>query len=220
MGHCLDLAGQLRGAGEGVRDAELVLRARGGDELAFRRLVDQCEWAIRRYLRELWAPGLTADDLRQEALCGLHKAVRDYQPSRGVPFKNFAGLCIQRQVITAVKVARTLKNRNLNEAASLAKPIVGAADDEDGTLEDLIADRSAKEPAEVIDLRGRVRKLTRAIAGNQLSELERDATVGLVEGFTYQEVADRYGVSVKTIDNASQRASAKLVALGLGPEAA
>lgn len=187
-------------------DAELVLRARGGDELAFRRLLDRHGDLIEIYTRTYFAPGAERSDLHQEGLYGLHKAVRDYRPDGGSHFRGFASLCIKRQVITAVKAATRYKHGVLNSARSLEGPAHVGSDDGlilaetlPGTSGDPYQALAVEE--ELAEVRDRLR---------DLSPLERQAVVGVAQGDPYELVAAAAGADSKAIDNALQRARRKL----------
>ena len=190
-----------------MADAALVLRARGGDELAFRRLLDQHQDLIGATAARYFGPGLERDDLRQEARHGFYKAVRDYKPDRGVGFSTFAKGCVERQVITAVKTAQRHKHSPLNDAALFSTPV----DHEHASeLGDLFVDPRAPDPIVVLQAKEDVNSLLAAVG--DLSELERQALVGLAQGDSYQVIAAALHADIKSIDNALQRARRKLAA--------
>lgn len=187
-------------------DAALILRARGGDELAFRRLRDRYEDIVRRSLSRYFPPaGMQWDDLRQEAAFGFFKAVRDYKPGES-SFRSFASLCIERQLITAVKLGNRVKQQVLNESRSMDATIPGS----EGrvTLGETIPAPEREQPEQVVGQRGEIRALVGGV--RQLSEMEREAAVGVAEGRSYNEISDRTGLNHKQIDNAHQRSQRKL----------
>lgn len=200
-----------------MTDAALVLRARGRDELAFRRLLDRHQDLIGIHVSKYFAPGADRDDLVQEAQHGFFKAVRDYKAGQGSGFRNFASLCVERQVVTAVMTATRRKHEPLNAACSYDAPISPGAE-EDLTLADLLADPRALEPAEQLAQGEQLLALTAAI--DQLTPLEHKALIGVaLEGESYEALAAAAGVSEKTIDNALQRSRRKLVRLvGVGAD--
>jgi RNA polymerase sporulation-specific sigma factor len=187
----------------------LVLRARSGDELAFRRLLDRHRdligWSVRMY----GGKGLARQDYEQEALIGLHKAVRDYRADRESSFRNFAALCIKRQVITALKTATRRKHEPLNEAASLDAPLPA---DPDGSLGDLVSDRrsTVPDPVEHVEQVESLHELSVAIR-ERLTDVEYACLrLWAGGGLEYQDIAGRLGVGEKTVDNALQRVQRKL----------
>lgn len=190
-----------------MTDAELVLRARGGDELAFQRLADRYRTAIYYITEPYFMQGSQPEDLRQEGLFGLHKAARDYVPGRG-SFHNFAWLCIQRQVVTAVKAASRAKHEPMNSRFSMAHPMFGGADVEDATLEEMLPDPASLEPHQALEERDRVQAVRAAVA--KLTPLEQQAIIGPANGESYEEISKRTGFSCKQIDNARQRGKLKL----------
>lgn len=193
-----------------ISDAALVLRARGGDELAFQRLAQRFDDTIGALSAPYFLPGGQRDDLRQEALFGLHKAVRDYRSDRGSSFRHFANLVIERQIITAVKTATREKHRSLNECVSMSNPLPGFSEDDGVTLAD--SSVFADETADPAVRRESVEEL-RIVASTvhySLTPLERKAVLGIANGITYEEIAADHDVSAKTIDNAAQRAKRKL----------
>lgn len=189
-----------------MSDAALILRARGGDELAFRRLIDRHGDLIDIHASRYYLPGATKADLRQEGLIGLHKAVRDYK--RGHVFRAFASLCIDRQMQTAVITANRGKHRPLNERVELAQPNdEGDERDEDAFAP--FADHDA-DPQELVARVGRIRLAAAAIRSTSLTDLEQLAFDMIVEGASYEEIAEELGCAVKVIDNALQRGKRKL----------
>jgi len=194
-----------------LSDAALVLRARGGDELAFQRLADRYRGVIFRLSSQYYLQGAEPQDLRQEGMYGLYKATRDYSRNKG-SFANFAELCIRRQIITAVKTATRGKHAPLNDGLSLAKPVFGGADTEDTELQELLADPRSEEPHARLEAEGEFAQVVDLIAC-RLSETEREALLGpALLGESYEETAARTGLSFKQIDNARQRATKKLAA--------
>ena len=190
-------------------DAALVLRARGGDELAFRRLANELQPMLRFIASRYWASGAERSDMDQEAMIGLHKAVRDYRPDRGT-FRAFAKLCVERQCITALKLSRGRKHQMLNEAASLSRTIIGGGDTEDTELGDLLPDQTATDPVRALEAGEEMRAVIDASLG--LSEWERASITGIAEGRSYEEISAEHDIPLKTIDNAAQRARRKLAA--------
>lgn len=192
-----------------MSDAALVLRARGGDELAFRRLIGRYkhvyEVAVRR--DGLYMSGHEKEDLRQESLLGLAKAVRDWQPAKG-PFGPFARKCIKRQMLTGVTTAGREKHRVLTLAGSLSLP--ASVGEEDGaTAGDLIADPRGLNPADVLEAKEEFRAFKHCLA-DALTPLERATAIGIAEGESYAAIAERLGCDEKRIDNARQRVTRKV----------
>lgn len=194
-----------------MSDLELVLRARGGDQRAFAELAERYRLTLRKIANPYYLKGGEEQDLYQEALYGLMKAVRDYRADAGSGFRNFAELCVRRQVITAVKAAARGRHAPLNDAMSLATPMLGADDASDPTLEEIVADSQAVDPLEAVVQRGAVSVLARAVS-HEMSELERRVILGRADGLSYEEIAEELGCTYKRVDNAAQRGKRKLAA--------
>lgn len=194
-----------------MSDAELVLRARGGDQLAFRRLIKRFESECGQIASEYFLWGGERGDLKQEAAHGLVKAVRDYRPDGGASFRTFACLCIRRQVITAVKAATREKHGPLNHAMSFEYRPPGAAhDNDDLNLGDLLPSPDP-EPQAALETTERIGALQTTLA-DKLTQLERVAILGIAEGVPYEDIAASAGIPFKSVDNAAQRARRKLAA--------
>jgi RNA polymerase sporulation-specific sigma factor len=191
-------------------DDELALLAQDGDELAQRLLIQRYRRFARSKGRGYFLVGGDSDDIEQEALIGLYKAVRDYRADRTSSFRAFAELCITRQIITAIKTATRYKHQPLNAYV----PITGTprSDDDAGstrTVDDLVDTGRLADPCEQVisdermaDLRGAMSEL--------LSGLEVDVLRLFVAGKSYQEIGEELGRHVKSIDNALQRIKRKV----------
>jgi len=190
-------------------DADLALRFQQGDPAALDVLLTRYRRFAASRSRSYFLIGGDADDLEQEALIGLYKAVRDYRPDHGVDFRPFADLCITRQVLSAIKVANRQKNQPLSTSISLQATSVHAAD-EGQALEDRLPGPSlADDPAERVLGDEQVAVLAAAVAAD-LSPLEREVLGLYVAGRSYLEIADRVGRHAKSVDNAVQRIKYKL----------
>ena len=189
-----------------MNDVALVRRASGGDEVAFRALLSRHRDVLAIAVNRYFAPGHEWSDLHSEALLGFHKAVRDFRVGNGSGFRNFASLTVHRQVLTAVRTATRKKHGPLNFARSVNAPV--AAGGSELTLEEILPDPGCTDPAEILAGREDLAAVVEAI--DTLSDLERDALVGTINGGTYADVAQELDVTEKTIDNALQRVKSKL----------
>lgn len=184
--------------------AELA-RDFNGDALEF--LLNKYKNFVRAKARSYFLIGADREDIVQEGMIGLYKAVRDYRPTRMTSFRAFAELCITRQIITAIKTATRQKHRPLNSYVSLNKP---AYDEEsDRTMMDVISSTKISNPEEIIigreDFSSIEAKMSRI-----LSPLEMQVLKKYIEGKSYFEVAEELNRSVKSVDNALQRIKNKL----------
>ncbi|HEY2333122.1 MAG TPA: RNA polymerase sporulation sigma factor SigH, partial [Acidimicrobiales bacterium] len=189
-------------------DDVLVVRAQGGDCQAQTVLLERYRRLVRAKGRGFFLVGGDAEDVQQEALIGLYKAIRDYQVDRQASFRAFAELCITRQIITAIKTATRQKHQPLNRYVSIS---AGRPDDEGGerTVEDLIDVRAVTDPADLVVSYERVDSMRAAMA-DMLSGLEVEVLQLYVDGKSYQEISEMLGRHVKSVDNALQRIKRKL----------
>ena len=185
-------------------DAELVERFHGGDPGALQALLERHRRLVRAKARDYFLLGADADDMEQEGMIGLFKAVRDFRPERHSSFRAFAEPCVTRQVITAIKTATRQKHQPLNGYVSLS-PARGG----DQPVEDLLASHHVADPADTVISNERAHAVRRALAG-LLSDFEVDVLRLYVEGRSYQDIAAQLRRHVKSIDNALQRVKRKL----------
>jgi RNA polymerase sporulation-specific sigma factor len=190
-------------------DDELAVAAQGGDRLAQQQLIERYRRFARAKGRGYFLVGGDSDDIEQEALIGLYKAIRDYLPERQASFRAFAELCITRQIITAIKTATRQKHQPLNQYVSIAGSRNDDAPSSDRVIEDLLDDSPSSDPADQVVSGERLDNL-RAAMGEMLSGLEVDVLRLYVEGKSYQEIGDVLGRHVKSIDNALQRIKRKV----------
>ena len=191
-----------------LTDDELAVRAQAGSQDAFRILIERYRRFARAKGRGYFLVGGDADDIEQEALIGLYKAVRDYMPERQASFRAFAELCITRQIITAIKTATRQKHQPLNQYVSISG-VRGGDDPGERSVEALLDDHNVADPADDVISAERLDAMRDSMA-RMLSDLEVDVLRLYVEGKSYQEIGDQLGRHVKSIDNALQRIKRKL----------
>ena len=190
-----------------LTDEQVVERAQQGDSVAIEFLLSKYKNFVRSKARSYFLIGADHEDIVQEGMIGLFKAVRDYQAERLSSFRAFAELCITRQIITAIKTATRQKHVPLNSYVSLNKPIYD--EESDRTLMDVIVEGRAQNPEELIIGRENLVSI-RDRVDQVLSPLEQDVLNAYLDGKSYQEIADKLGRHVKSIDNALQRVKRKL----------
>lgn len=187
-------------------DEDLVGLARGGDEAALHEVLDRFKPLVRSKGRTYFLAGGDRQDIIQEGMIGLYKAVRDYDRSKHPSFRHFADLCVTRQVITAVKGATRHKHAPLNRYVSLHGSFDG--DDSEPDYADRIADVGA-DPAQRVTGSAELDQL-KAFCVEVLSELESEVLQRYVAGDSYVDIAADLGRHTKAIDNALQRIKRKL----------
>ncbi len=188
-------------------DDTLVECARRGDGSAWDALIDRYHGLVRSRAVGFFLPGADLDDVIQEGMVGLCKAVRDYRAKRHVPFAVFASLCIRRQIVSALKAALRGKHRPLNTARSLNEPL--DSDNTHGRTLLRFMPIVGDEPDAVV-LRDLEQTAFEAWMREALAPLERAAARGYLEGRPYDEIARSAGCNVKAVDNALQRVRRKL----------
>ena len=193
---------------EDLGDEDLAARYQGGDVEALDLLLERYRRFARSKSRSYFLVGADSDDIEQEGMIGLYKAVRDYRADRQSSCRAFAELCITRQVITAIKAATRQKHQPLNQYVSISG-VRGGDDPGERCVEDLLDDHNIGDPADEVVSRERMDVMRRSMA-DMLSGLEVDVLKLYVEGKSYQEIGNRLGRHVKSIDNALQRIKRKL----------
>ena len=190
----------------GMKDEDVVQLAQQADGMALEFLLNKYKNFVRTRARSYFLIGADHEDIVQEGMIGLFKAVRDYDPARLVPFRVFAELCVRRQLITAIKNATRQKHIPLNNYVSLSKPVY---ESENGrTLHDVVEGRSV-DPEELFISAEETIGIQKHL-NTRLTALERSVLDAFLRGESYQEIAEHLGRHVKSIDNALQRVKRKL----------
>jgi RNA polymerase sporulation-specific sigma factor len=193
-----------------LADLQLVIRARNGDTGAMDTLIRRYTGFVRLKASSYFLAGGDSEDLIQEGLIGLYKAVRDFRSDKETSFRSFAELCITRQIITAIKTATRFKHAPLNTYVSFSQTPAGQESDGDCTLGDALPGPSVDEPSVCVISTEELQSLVFCL-GTGLSQLESDALRLYLEGSSYEEMAERLEVDTKTIDNALQRVKRKIL---------
>ena len=192
---------------EPMADEEVVVLAQQGDGQALAYLLNKYKNFVRSKARSYFLIGADHEDIVQEGMIGLYKAIRDFQPSRLASFRSFAELCVKRQIITAIKAATRQKHVPLNSYVSLNKPLYD--EESDRTLLDVIEGR-VTNPEDLYISHEDLSRMQTQIS-EVLSDLERQVLEAFMDGKSYQEIAELLGRHVKSIDNALQRVKRKLI---------
>ncbi len=188
-------------------DEEIVSLCHEGDDMAEEYLLDKYKNFVRSKARSYFLIGADHEDIVQEGMIGLYKAIRDFRPEKLSSFRAFAELCITRQIITAIKTATRQKHIPLNSYISLNKPLYD--EESDRTLLDVLVEGRVSNPEEIIINREDLVNIHEKI-NDVLSGLEQDVLNAYLDGKSYQEIAVALGRHVKSIDNALQRVKRKL----------
>ncbi len=188
-------------------DEQVVAYARDGSSVALEYLINKYKNFVRAKARSYFLIGADREDIVQEGMIGLYKAIRDFRSDKLSSFRAFAELCITRQIITAIKTATRQKHIPLNSYVSLNKPIY--EEDSDRTLLDIISGSRISDPEELIISREEFGDIEEKM-GEILSDLEWKVLMSYLDGKSYEEIALDLKRHVKSIDNALQRGKRKL----------
>jgi len=194
-----------------LEDLQLVLKARNGSQAALDGLMRRYAGFVRLKASSYFLAGGDSDDLVQEGMIGLFKAIRDFRPDKETSFRSFAELCVTRQIITAIKTATRLKHAPLNTYVSFSHTPAGQESDGDCTLGDALPGPAVHDPSVCVISTEELESLVFSL-GSGLSQLESDALRLYLEGNSYEEMADELACDTKTIDNALQRVKRKIIA--------
>lgn len=190
-----------------LKDEELIVLVSEGDNEALDYLIEKYRNFVRAKARSYFLIGGDREDIVQEGMIGLYKAIRDFKEDRLASFRGFAELCITRQIITAIKTATRQKHIPLNSYVSLDKPIYD--EDSDRTLIDVISGAKTLDPQELLVNREKLSGIEGKVI-ELLSDLERKVLALYLDGRSYQEISEELDRHVKSIDNALQRVKRKL----------
>jgi RNA polymerase sporulation-specific sigma factor len=190
-------------------DGFLIALAKQGNPDAYDRLVRRYYGFVRLKASSYFLAGGDSDDLIQEGLVGLYKAIRDYRTDRESSFRNFAELCITRQIITAVKTATRNKHTPLNQYLSFSSSPSSAAAEGEPTLDEVIPGPSVNDPVNQVISSEELNALV-ACLSTVLSELESRVLSLYLDGHSYEDVGKRLACDTKTVDNALQRVKRKV----------
>jgi RNA polymerase sporulation-specific sigma factor len=189
-------------------DNDLVRAVRDGDDRALEQLLARYRNFARSKARSYFLAGSDKEDVVQEGMIGLYKAIRDFDLAQDTPFRAFAELCISRQILTAIKTANRQKHQPLNSSVSLDAPVYGD-DAGERTVGDNLPAPELTDPAEFVISAQEIEAIRDSMREN-LTELEGDVLRLYMDGKSYEEIAGALGNHVKSIDNALQRIKRKL----------
>lgn len=194
---------------EPMTDEEVVLLAQSGNQEATNYILEKYKSLVKSRVRAYFLVGADKEDLLQEGMIGLFKAIRDFSAEKQASFAGFADLCATRQIVTAIKTATRQKHTPLNNYVSLNKP--SYADDSEHTLLDSISYASVSDPEQIVINEEAYNATSERIVEN-LSAFEKNVLGEYLQGKSYNEIALVQNRSVKSIDNALQRIKKKIEA--------
>ena len=192
-----------------LEDQYLIALAKQGRPDAYDRIVKRYYGFVRLKASSYFLIGGDSDDLIQEGLVGLYKAVRDFRTDRESSFRNFAELCITRQIITAVKTSTRNKHTPLNEYVSFSQTPAASGGEGEPTLDEMLPGPKVQDPVNQAISSEELHSLV-ACLSSALSELESAVLALYLDGYSYEVVAEQLGCDTKTVDNALQRVKRKV----------
>ena len=190
-----------------VPEEAVVMEAKNGNVRAQEYIISKYENFVKAKAKSYFLIGADKEDIYQEGMIGLYKAIRDINFEKSTSFKTFAELCITRQIITAIKTATRQKHIPLNTYISLNKPV--SDDESDRTLLDILSSMKTTDPEELIISQEQKKHIEDEIE-KVLSDLEKEVFQCYLDGKSYQEIACDLDIHAKSIDNALQRVKRKL----------
>ncbi|MGM8365545.1 RNA polymerase sporulation sigma factor SigH [Virgibacillus sp. W0181] len=188
-------------------DEEVLQQVQQGNKHALNHLIEKYRSFVYAKAQTYFLIGSDREDVIQEGMIGLYKAIRDYDGDKLASFKRFAELCIKRQIITSIKTATRQKHIPLNSYVSLDKPIYD--EESDRTLLDVIAGSKAIDPQELLINRERF-DFVKDKLSESLSDLEKKVLYFYLDGWSYEEISEELNRHVKSVDNALQRVKRKM----------
>ena len=191
-----------------MSDEDLINIIKSGDKLALEFLIDKYKDLVNMKVSKFFMIGAEKEDIVQEGLIGLFKAVKSYNPDKQNSFKTFANLCIERQLITAIKSSNRQKHMPLNSYLSLNG--VAYEDDEDSNLMDIFNAHQIEDPLDTITKKEYYKTVESAI-DKSLSTFEKQVLDRYMQGESYFQIAEKLDTPVKSIDNAIQRIRKKAI---------
>ncbi len=196
---------------DNIKDEDLIEIIKSGDKQAFEYLLNKYKELVNAKVSKYFIIGAERDDIVQEGLIGLFKAIKDYKPDMQNSFKNFANMCIERQLITAIKTSNRQKHIPLNSYLSLN---ISAYDEEEGesdtSLIDIFNNDLIEDPLDTITKKEYYQNIEAAI-DKSLSDFEKKVLNKYINGKSYVEIAEELDTPVKSIDNAIQRIRKKAI---------
>lgn len=192
-------------SGDGYRkepDENLIQKIKAGDKHALEFLLNKYKELVNVKINKYYMVGAEKEDIMQEGMIGLYKAIKDYADDKKSSFKSFANMCIERQLITAIKTSNRQKHIPLNSYLSLN---TSAYDNEEDTeLMDIFNNNAVEDPLDTITKKEYLEKVENAIA-KSLSNFEKEVLNRYIQGESYVDIASKLDTPVKSVDNAIQR---------------
>ena len=189
---------------DALKDEEIISLIRNGDKHALEYMLDKYKDLVNYRVSRFFIVGAEKEDVFQEGMIGLYKAIKDFDKEKQNSFKTFAGLCVERQLITAIKSSNRQKHMPLNLSMSLNSHASDEDDDNDDELINILYNKSAEDPLETITKKEYFREVEEVMQ-KSLSDFEKKVLHRFINGESYVSIAEKLDSNVKSVDNAIQR---------------
>ncbi|MFR3920376.1 MAG: RNA polymerase sporulation sigma factor SigH [Clostridia bacterium] len=194
-----------------IEDEELINQVKNGDKNALEYLISKYKEMVESKVNKYFIIGAEKEDIVQEGLIGLYKAIKDYKVDKQNSFKSFANLCIERQLITAIKSSNRQKHMPLNSYLSLNMPVYNNEDENNETeLLEIFNSNVVEDPLDTITKREYYSDVE-SVIDTSLSSFEKKVLNRYVQGESYVQIAEKLDAPVKSVDNAIQRIRKKTI---------
>lgn len=194
-----------------IEDEELINQVKNGDKNALEYLISKYKEMVESKVNKYFIIGAEKEDIIQEGLIGLYKAIKDYKVDKQNSFKSFANLCIERQLITAIKSSNRQKHMPLNSYLSLNMPVYNNEDENNETeLLEIFNSNVVEDPLDTITKREYYSDVE-SVIDTSLSSFEKKVLNRYVQGESYVQIAEKLDAPVKSVDNAIQRIRKKTI---------
>lgn len=191
-----------------MQDEEIITQIKAGDKSALNYIMEKYKELVNMKVSKYYIIGAEKEDIIQEGMIGLYKAIKSYSDDKNASFKSFANMCIERQLITAIKTSNRQKHMPLNSYLSLN---TSAYDEEDNTeLMDVFNNNTVEDPLETITKK-EYYETVESVIDKSLSDFEKQVLARFMKGESYIDIANKLNSPVKSIDNAIQRIRKKAI---------
>lgn len=193
-----------------LSDEEIILEIKQGDQNALSYLLDKYKELVNHKVSKYYMVGAEKDDIKQEGMIGLYKAIKDYENNKKSSFKSFANMCVERQLITAIKGSNRQKHIPLNSYLSLNASAYDNSEEKSVEIIDTFNSKTIEDPLETIMKKEYFVEIENTI-NKSLSKFEKDVLKRFIDGESYISIAQKLGAPVKSVDNAIQRIRKKAI---------
>ena len=195
---------------DNMEDSQIIMLINQGDEYALNYLLKKYQELVNMKINKYFIIGAEKEDIAQEGMIGLYKAIQSYNPEKQNSFKSFANICIERQLITAIKTSNRQKHMPLNSYLSLNTSAYDNNDEDSVELIDTFNSKQSEDPLEMMMQKEHFEEVENAV-NKSLSQFEKQVLDKFMKGKSYVRIAEELDSPVKSVDNAIQRIRKKAI---------